>query len=59
MRKRAEQFGSGQAISVSVVIQSKGEVSRCLLGKSGNSAAKEYMENDVTPWSNFRFSPST
>ena len=35
----APQLGSGQAISVSVVIQSCGWVSRCLAGRSGSSAA--------------------
>ena len=40
-RKRVPQCGSGQATSVSVVIQSFGWVSRCLAGRSGRSAASE------------------
>ena len=47
MRKRVGQFGSGQATSASLVIQSLGSVARCLAGSSGSSAASEYIEN---PW---------
>ncbi len=41
MRKRVGQFGSGQATSASVLIQSFGCVARCLAGSSGSSAASE------------------
>ena len=37
MRKRVGQFGSGQATSASVVIQSLGCVMRCLAGSSGST----------------------
>ncbi len=37
IRNRPPQFGSGQAITVSVVIQSLGAVSRCLAGSRGES----------------------
>jgi len=40
MRKRAPQWGSGQAISASEVIQSLGWVRRCLAGSRGRSAAR-------------------
>ena len=36
-----EQFGSGQAISASVVIQSFASVGRCLAGSSGSTEASE------------------
>ena len=39
MRNLAPQLGSGQAISVSVVIQSCAWVTRCFAGRSGSSAA--------------------
>src|SRR4029077_9031494 len=58
MRKRVGQFGSGQASSASVDIQSFGSVMRCLAGSSGSSAAREEMENpcrggslSISPWS--------
>jgi hypothetical protein len=41
MRKRVGQFGSGQATSASVDIQSFGSVTRCLAGSKGNNAANE------------------
>src|ERR1700737_2243410 len=41
IRKRVGQFGSGQATSASVDIQSFGSVMRCLAGSNGNNAAKE------------------
>src|SRR3954447_6097639 len=41
MRKRVGQFGSGQATSASVDIQSFGWVDRCLAGNKGRSAASE------------------
>ena len=41
MRKRVGQFGSGQATSASVDIQSFGSVMRCLAGSKGNNAANE------------------
>ena len=41
MRKREAQFGSGQATSASVDIQSFGCVCRCFAGRSGRSAARE------------------
>src|SRR5258708_6391483 len=41
MRKRVGQFGSGQATSASVDIQSFGSVMRCLAGSRGNNAANE------------------
>ena len=45
MRNRPPQLGSGQAMSVSVVIQSCGCVSRCFAGNNGSSAASAYIEN--------------
>ena len=39
--RRLGQFGSGQAISASVDIQSFGSVGRCLAGRSGRTAASE------------------
>src|SRR5260370_41915315 len=41
MRKRVGQFGSGQATSASVDIQSFGSVMRCLAGSKGNNTANE------------------
>src|SRR5882672_2370145 len=41
MRKRVGQFGSGQATSASVDIQSFGSEMRCLAGSKGNNAANE------------------
>jgi hypothetical protein len=41
MRKRVGQFGSGQATSASVDIQSLACVARCLAGRSGRRAASE------------------
>ena len=41
MRRRLEQFGSGQAISASLVIQSLGWLSRCLAAIRGSTAAME------------------
>ncbi len=41
MRKRVGQFGSGQATSASLVIQSLGSLARCFAGSRGSSAASE------------------
>ena len=58
MRKRVGQFGSGQATSASVLIQSFGWVARCLAGNSGNSAASEYIEKPC-PGGKCSISPRT
>ena len=54
--KRAPQFGSGHATSMSVLIQSLAWVRRCFAGRSGRSAASGYRGN-VCPGGNSRFSP--
>ena len=41
MRKRDGQWGSGQATSASLVIQSLPWLGRCFAGSSGNTAASE------------------
>ena len=41
MRSLLGQFGSGQAISASVDIQSFGCVGRCFAARSGSTAASE------------------
>jgi hypothetical protein len=41
IRSRVGQFGSGQATSASVLIQSNASVTRCFAASSGSSAASE------------------
>jgi hypothetical protein len=58
MRNRVGQWGSGQAISLSVLIQSCGWLERCLAASSGKTAASDYMEKPC-PGGKCNISPRT